>query len=152
MCVSELQTRMGVEGPALSQQLAVLRRAGLVTTRKQGNNIFYSVGSPEVAELLKVARRFLTARLNEQVDLLRDLAADECSPLRGGCVAGPLADGGNVGAGSGGWAGRRSPRLRCRNRCGTPRLFRGVVGASSCRCRVVQRLRDGDLRVLLPGV
>ena len=77
MCVSELQTRTGVEGPALSQQLAVLRRAGLVNTRKQGNNIFYSISAPEVAELLQVARRFLTVRLNEQVDLLRDLQADD---------------------------------------------------------------------------
>jgi hypothetical protein len=54
----------------------VLRRAGLVNTRKQGNNIFYSISAPEVAELLQVARRFLTVRLNEQVDLLRDLQAD----------------------------------------------------------------------------
>lgn len=84
MCVSELQTRIGVEGPALSQQLAVLRRAGLVTTRKQGNNIFYSISAPEVAELLKVARRFLTARLNEQVDLLRDLQAADLAETAAG--------------------------------------------------------------------
>ncbi len=79
MCVSELQTRIGVEGSSLSQQLAVLRRAGLVATRKQGNNVYYSLSAPELAELLAVARRFLTARLTDQVDLLRGLQTDDAS-------------------------------------------------------------------------
>lgn len=76
MSVAELMTRIGIEASNLSQQLAVLRRFGLVTTRRQGNNVFYSPSSPELAELFAVARRFLTARLNEQVDMLRGLEAD----------------------------------------------------------------------------
>ena len=79
MSVGELQARIGIEASNLSQQLAVLRRFGLVTTRKQGNNVYYSLSSPELAELLAVARRFLTARLSEQVDMLRDLNADSLS-------------------------------------------------------------------------
>ena len=76
MSVAELMTQIGIEASNLSQQLAVLRRFGLVTTRRQGNNVFYSLSSPELAELFAVARRFLTARLNEQVDMLRGLEAD----------------------------------------------------------------------------
>jgi DNA-binding transcriptional ArsR family regulator len=76
MSVGELQAQIGMEASHLSQQLAVLRRAGLVTTRKSGNSVFYSISSPEIAELLIVARRFLSVRLNEQVDMLRDLEAD----------------------------------------------------------------------------
>ena len=73
MSVGELQSQIGLESSHLSQQLAVLRRAGLVGTRKQGTSVYYSLSSPELAELLAVARRFLTARLAGQADLLRDL-------------------------------------------------------------------------------
>lgn len=76
MSVAELITQIGIEASSLSQQLAVLRRFGLVNTRRQGNNVFYSLSSPELADLFAVARRFLTARLNEQVDMLRGLEAD----------------------------------------------------------------------------
>lgn len=45
----------GGEAPAsLSQQLAVLRRAGLVSTRREGSAVHYSVTSPHVSELLAV--------------------------------------------------------------------------------------------------
>jgi DNA-binding transcriptional ArsR family regulator len=80
MSVSELQSQIGLESSHLSQQLAVLRRAGLVGTRRQGNSVYYSLSSPELAELLAVARRFLSARLSGQADLLRDLEADETTP------------------------------------------------------------------------
>jgi ArsR family transcriptional regulator len=53
--------------------LAVLRRAGLVATRKEGAAVHYSVTSPQVAELLAVARAILTGVLSGQVELLQDL-------------------------------------------------------------------------------
>jgi ArsR family transcriptional regulator len=82
MSVGDLQREIGLESSHLSQQLAVLRRAGLVTTRKHGNNVYYSVSSPDLRELLAVARRILTARLSEQVDMLRDLADEPSTPPR----------------------------------------------------------------------
>ena len=75
--VSELVPEVGLEASHLSQQLGVLRRAGLVTTRKQGNTVFYAVASPEIVTLLAVARSILTGVLHEQADLLRDLLATE---------------------------------------------------------------------------
>jgi ArsR family transcriptional regulator len=73
--VSELLPEVGVEAANLSQQLAVLRRAGLVTTRKEGSAVYYSLTSPRVAELLAVARVILTEVLTEQVGLINDLQA-----------------------------------------------------------------------------
>ncbi|MGS0683956.1 ArsR/SmtB family transcription factor [Nakamurella sp. GG22] len=73
--VSELLPEIGVEPANLSQQLAVLRRAGLVETRKEGSAVYYSLTSPEVAELLRVARVILTEVLRGQVELLEDLRA-----------------------------------------------------------------------------
>ena len=59
--VAEMLPEVGIEPANLSQQLAVLRRAGLVVARKEGSTVHYSLTSPQVAELLAVARRILTA-------------------------------------------------------------------------------------------
>ena len=71
--VAEMLPEVGIEPANLSQQLAVLRRAGLVVARKEGSTVYYSLTSPEVAELLAVARRILTEVLAGQVELLEDL-------------------------------------------------------------------------------
>jgi ArsR family transcriptional regulator len=71
--VAEMLPEVGIEAANLSQQLAVLRRAGLVTTRKEGSSVYYSLTSPEVGELLRVARQILTGVLSGQVELLEDL-------------------------------------------------------------------------------
>jgi DNA-binding transcriptional ArsR family regulator len=76
MAVSELLPEVRLEASNLSQQLAVLRRAGLVTTRKEGSQVYYSLTSERVAELLAVARVILTTVLTEQVELLDGLKAD----------------------------------------------------------------------------
>lgn len=76
MAVGELLPELSLEASNLSQQLAVLRRAGLVTTRKEGSQVYYSLTSPHVAELLGVARVILTSVLAEQAELLDGLRAD----------------------------------------------------------------------------
>jgi DNA-binding transcriptional ArsR family regulator len=73
--VGELQPLVGIESSHLSQQLGVLRRAGLVTTRKDGSSVFYAVRDPLVVELLSVAKRLLLTTLTETRVLLEDLAA-----------------------------------------------------------------------------
>jgi len=75
--VSELLPQVGIEAAHLSQQLAVLRRANLVVTRRDGSTVYYSLVSPQVAELLTVARRILTEVLTNQAELLGDLRAAE---------------------------------------------------------------------------
>jgi DNA-binding transcriptional ArsR family regulator len=76
MAVGELLPEVQLEASNLSQQLAVLRRAGLVTTRKEGAQVYYSLTSPHVAELLMVARVILTSVLSGQAELLDGLRAD----------------------------------------------------------------------------
>ncbi|AHH98803.1 metalloregulator ArsR/SmtB family transcription factor [Kutzneria viridogrisea] len=71
--VAEMLPEVGIEATNLSQHLALLRRAGLVATRKEGSNVYYSLTSPQVAELLAVARAILTGVLSGQVELLEDL-------------------------------------------------------------------------------
>jgi DNA-binding transcriptional ArsR family regulator len=71
--VSEMLPQVGIEPAHLSQQLSLLRKMNLVVTRKEGSTVFYSLVSPQVAELLAVARRILTEVLASQVGLLDDL-------------------------------------------------------------------------------
>ncbi|MFI6858366.1 ArsR/SmtB family transcription factor [Streptomyces sp. NPDC050421] len=75
--VSEMLTEVGVEPAHLSQQLAVLRRANLVVTRREGSTVHYSLANPQVAELLRVARSILSGVLTGQAELLADLRAAE---------------------------------------------------------------------------
>ena len=81
--VGEMLPEVGVEATSLSHQLAVLRRAGLVTFRKEGSTVYYSLTSPQVAELLAVARRILTEVLAGQVELLADLRTAAPTPRPG---------------------------------------------------------------------
>jgi len=73
--VAEMLPEVGIEAAHLSQQLAVLRRANLVVTRKEGSTVYYSLTSPDIAELLRVARSILSGVLAGQAELLADLRA-----------------------------------------------------------------------------
>ena len=53
--VNELADHLGAKPPAVSQHLAKLRELGLVTTRRQGNFIFYACESPHVRSIAKKA-------------------------------------------------------------------------------------------------
>jgi ArsR family transcriptional regulator len=56
-CVSELEGELGIVQPTLSQQLGVLRNEGVVSTRRQGKNIYYSVADPRTLEILVLLHR-----------------------------------------------------------------------------------------------
>jgi ArsR family transcriptional regulator len=71
--VGELVPAVGIEASHLSQQLAVLRKANLVQTRREGTSVLYSVGNPMIFELLDVARRILTSSLDDTRALLAEL-------------------------------------------------------------------------------
>ncbi|WP_374590846.1 metalloregulator ArsR/SmtB family transcription factor [Aquabacterium sp.] len=53
-CVGDLQADLGIQQPTLSQQLGVLRQAGLVDTRREGKNIYYRLTSEDAAAVMRV--------------------------------------------------------------------------------------------------
>jgi DNA-binding transcriptional ArsR family regulator len=53
-CVCHIQSVLGKRQAYVSQQLMVLRDAGLVTDRKDGLNVFYRLSEPAVANVLEV--------------------------------------------------------------------------------------------------
>ena len=52
--VGELEALVGVAQPTLSQQLSVLREEGLVSTRRDGKNIYYCIDSPQAMAVMGV--------------------------------------------------------------------------------------------------
>ncbi|MFM7802483.1 MAG: ArsR/SmtB family transcription factor [Limnohabitans sp.] len=52
--VGELEEILGIVQPTLSQQLTVLREEELVTTRRDGKNIYYQIASPQALAVMNV--------------------------------------------------------------------------------------------------
>ena len=52
--VGELEEILGIVQPPLSQQLTVLRDEELVTTRREGKNIYYQIASPQALAVMNV--------------------------------------------------------------------------------------------------
>ena len=51
--VGDLERLLGIRQPTLSQQLAVLRADGMVSTRREGKSIYYAIAQPEALRLLQ---------------------------------------------------------------------------------------------------
>lgn len=73
MPVRDLLAAIEIEPSSLSQQLAVLRRSGIVTATRNGSTVVYALAGGDVAELMRAARRILTEMLAGQQDLLDEL-------------------------------------------------------------------------------
>jgi DNA-binding transcriptional ArsR family regulator len=71
--VQELQEELALDQPIVSQQLAVLRHQGIVSTQKDGLSVQYTLRDPLVGALLDVARRIFDNRLGNSTVLLREL-------------------------------------------------------------------------------
>jgi ArsR family transcriptional regulator len=77
MPVRELRAAIEVEPSSLSQQLAVLRRSGIVTATRTGSTVTYELAGGDVADLMKAARRILTEMLAGRNELLAELRESE---------------------------------------------------------------------------
>ncbi|WP_408003647.1 ArsR/SmtB family transcription factor [Pseudomonas saliphila] len=57
LSVGELEAALGILQPTLSQQLGVLRREGLVDTRREGKQIYYRIASPQALAVIDTLYR-----------------------------------------------------------------------------------------------
>ncbi|MBL8211658.1 MAG: helix-turn-helix transcriptional regulator [Bryobacterales bacterium] len=67
---AELQTQLGITAVNLSQHLAVLKAAGVVTTRRQGRRIFCSLAMPEVKAACEQVRAVIRAQIRSRAQSL----------------------------------------------------------------------------------
>ena len=71
-----IQERLGIEQANLSQHLAVLRSRQVVQNRKDGNQVFYSLRTPMLVEVLDIMRRHFQANLSEAIKMLGEVNAE----------------------------------------------------------------------------
>jgi DNA-binding transcriptional ArsR family regulator len=78
--VHELLTNIDIEPSSLSQQLGVLRRAGVVSSSRDGREVIYALSADDVSSLMTSARRLLTSVLADNDGLAAQLRAESDAP------------------------------------------------------------------------
>lgn len=61
--VSELAGRLGLKQSNTSQHLAVLRRIGVITPRKEGNAVYYRLADAKIAEACDLVHEVIAGQL-----------------------------------------------------------------------------------------
>lgn len=77
--VHELLASIAIEPSNLSQQLSVLRMAGLVVQRREGTEVIYSLALPEVRDLLLAARHILETKHSSAEELVDEVSRQTSS-------------------------------------------------------------------------
>jgi ArsR family transcriptional regulator len=65
--------RLGLEQANASQHLAILRTKQVVSSRKEGNQVFYSVRDPLLIEVLDIMRQYFQAHVEEAISMLQEI-------------------------------------------------------------------------------
>src|SRR5882672_8028374 len=73
LAAGALIEKLGMEQANVSQHLAVLRAKQLVSSRKVGNQVFYSVKDPIIIEVLNLMRTYFHAHLKEALGMLDEI-------------------------------------------------------------------------------
>jgi DNA-binding transcriptional ArsR family regulator len=69
--------RLGLEQANASQHLSILRVKQIVSSRKEGNQVFYSVRDPLLIEVLDVMRRYFQAHVEEAISMLKEIGRSD---------------------------------------------------------------------------
>ena len=69
IAVNDLAELLDIPKANTSQHLAVLRQAGVVSTRKDGINVYYSLRSTKISEACSLTRQILLERLEANAGL-----------------------------------------------------------------------------------
>ena len=73
MSVGDIVKKMNVSKANVSQHLAILRKAGILKTRREGLTIFYSISSAKVTRACDLMREVLLEQHAKRDSLLKQL-------------------------------------------------------------------------------
>jgi len=82
LCEGELHAgvfseKLGLEPANVSQHLAILRSKQIVDSRKEGNQVYYSLRDPMLNEVLDIMRRYFQAHLYEALSMLEEMGQEQ---------------------------------------------------------------------------
>ena len=72
MSAGELGERLGLTPANLSQHLAMMRERHLLTSRKEGNMVYYRIANPRLLEALDLLREILFEQIRQDAALIQD--------------------------------------------------------------------------------
>jgi DNA-binding transcriptional ArsR family regulator len=75
--VGELVEILGVPKANVSQHLSVMRHKGILKSRREGVNIFYSITNSKVVKACMLMKEVLTEQLKERNELLELVTEEE---------------------------------------------------------------------------
>jgi len=75
--VSTIYERLGLEQANVSQHLAILRSKQIVTGRKKGNQVFYSLRDPIIGRVLNLMQQYFQSHMNDTLEAFRNMETDE---------------------------------------------------------------------------
>jgi len=70
-CVCDLQAKIGADLSTVSRHLTVLRQAGIIASRKQGNQVFYHLQCPCVLNFFQCVEKVLETNRDNTIQQLR---------------------------------------------------------------------------------
>lgn len=68
---------LGLEQANASQHLAVLRGKQIVTSRKEGNQVFYSLRDPVLIKVLDVLKGYFYSHLSQTMSMLKEIRTEK---------------------------------------------------------------------------
>jgi len=75
LSVTELAEALGISQANLSQHLSLMRQRGIVTTRREGLNIFYRLSNPKIIKACDLMRQVLLENLKSGAVLVETARA-----------------------------------------------------------------------------
>lgn len=77
LSVTELVAALEISQANLSQHLSIMRQRGIVTTRREGVNVFYKLSNPKITQACDLMRQVLLEHLETASKLARGKATEE---------------------------------------------------------------------------
>jgi ArsR family transcriptional regulator len=82
MPAGRLIEQLGLEQANASQHFAVLRSKRVVTGRKEGNQVFYSLRDPVLIEVLDILKGYFYSHLSETMSMLKEIRTEKPAPRK----------------------------------------------------------------------
>ncbi len=71
LCVGDLAEQLGISQPSVSQHLSAMRGVGMVSTRREGQYVYYSLADDSISQACDMVRGILTRRVHARSALLQ---------------------------------------------------------------------------------
>jgi ArsR family transcriptional regulator len=79
MSAGRLIEQLGLEQANASQHLAVLRGKQIVISRKEGNQVFYTLRDPVLIEVLDIMKRYFYSHLSQTMSMMKEIQMEKVS-------------------------------------------------------------------------